>query len=242
MADVPVQVDLRITLPGETFERVTLALSPTGDLQLVDGREKLVEQILRAVVNDETELAKMINQTSVTNRSLYALFNLILRNFRQIQIDDVKRSDPEFSGFLIYRKAAGTTEQYVKVSPEPIIYKYIDTELTNGTEYAYAVTNVYKNVSESAFTERFSITPSRFSNKQLISVGSRAVVIPGDRQATFYVDYNRKFQASELLDKVINIDVQQGDAEPREFVVNVLVEDLNGNKVGITTKRNTITR
>ena len=54
MATAPFQYDLKIELPGETFEKGTLALSPTGDIQTVEGHDKLVTQLLRAIVNDET--------------------------------------------------------------------------------------------------------------------------------------------------------------------------------------------
>lgn len=237
MATVPFQYDLKVALPGDIWEKATLSLSETGDLQTVEGHEKLVEQLLRAIVNDDTALTEMLNSTAVTERQLKTLFNLVLRNFKQNQIDEVKKSDPDFSGFIFYRKAAGTNDTFVKVSTDPIIHKFIDTNLDNGTEYTYGTAKVYRNVFESAFTEKMSLTPSAFLTKQTVLIGSDIVGASQNRQCEFYVNYNRRFRASELLDKIISISADQDETDPRRYVVQVVVQDLRGNEASVATRR-----
>jgi len=237
MATPPFQYDLKVELKTDPWDKATLQLSETGDLQTVEGHEKLVEQLLRAIVNDDTALTEMLNSTAVTERQLRTLFNLVLRNFKQNQIDEVKKSDPDFSGFVFYRKAAGTNEAFVKVSTDPIIHKFVDNNLDNGTEYTYGTAKVYRNVFESAFTEKMSLTPSAFLTKQTVLIGNDIVGFSQNRQCTFYVNYNRRFKASELLDKIISISAQQDDVEPRRYIVQVVVQDLKGNEASIAARR-----
>lgn len=237
MPDVPFQYDLKVELKTDPWEKATLKLSETGDLQTVEGHEKLVEQLLRAVVNDDTALTEMLNSTAVTERQLNTLFNLILRNFKQTQIDAVKKSDPDFNGFIFSRKAAGTTEEFEKVSTDPIIHKFVDENLDNGTEYTYGIAKMYRNVYETFFTEKMSLTPSAFLTKQTVLIGSDIVGFSQNRQCTFYVNYNRRFKASELLDKIISISAQQDDVEPRRYVVQVVVQDLRGNQASVAARR-----
>lgn len=236
MPTVPFQYDLKVELPGETWEKTTLVLSETGDLRTVEGHEKLVVQLLRAIINDDTALTEMLNSTAVTERQLKTLFNLVLRNFKQNQIDEVKKSDPDFSGFVFYRKAAGTNDAFVKVSTDPIIHKFIDENLDNGTEYTYGTAKVYRNVFESAFTEKMALTPSAFLTKQIVLIGSDIVGSSQNRQCTFYVNYNRRFRASELLNKIISISAEQSEIDPRRYTVQVVVQDLKGNEASVAAR------
>lgn len=236
MATLPFQYDVRVELPGDVWDKTTLSLSPTGDLQTVEGHNKLVTQLLRAIVNDDTSLTGMLN-TSVTERQVRTLLNVILREFKQTQINDVKKSDLDFSGFIFYRKAAGTDAAFVKVSTDPIIYNFVDDNLENGTAYIYGTAKVYRNVFESIITEKMSLTPSAFLTAQTVKIGSDIVGYAENRRCTFYVNYNRKFKASELLDDLIHISVEQSETEPRQYVVSIVVQDLRGNEASITAKR-----
>ena len=178
----------------------------------------------------------MLNSTAVTERQLKTLFNLVLRNFKQVQIEEVKKSDPDFSGFIFYRKAAGTNEGFVKISTDPVIHKFVDTNLDNGTEYTYGIAKVYSNVFESAFTEKMSLTPSAFLTKQLVQIGNDIVGSTQNRQCTFYVNYNKRFKASELLNKIISISAEQSDTEPRRYTVQVVVQDLKGDNASVAAR------
>jgi hypothetical protein len=166
---------------------------------------------------------------------LRTLFNLTLRNFRQIQLDETKKSDPDFSGFAVYRKASGTDERLKRISNQAIVSSFTDTGLENGISYDYSITKTYRNSFESGFVENFSVAPSAFTSQQQLVIGQEVVVQPGDGTITFYVDYNRKFKASELLDKVLTINTQQSSEEPRKFIVEVRVQDLLGNPVSLST-------
>lgn len=233
---IPFQSDLKISLPQNTLERATIALSDTGDIQLVEGRDKLVEQIMRAVVNDQTAIRDLLNSTSSLDRTLLVLFTTILRDFKQIQIDDTKKSTSDFSGYKFYRKASGENETYTAVSPDPITWRFTDTGLTNGVVYDYGVTRIEKNIFESSFIDSFSISPTRFTGKYEVMIGDKVSAISGNEQITFYVDYNRRFKASELLDKIESITIDQDENEPRRYSVNVIVKDLLNNNVSLAVQ------
>ena len=235
--NIPVQVDLKVELPGDTRKKATLQLSPTGDIQVVDGAQKLASQIMRAVINDNAISQSLINTKIGSTKLINTLIVQILRNFKQTQVSDVRASDPDFSGYKIYRKASGTNDSYVQVSTDPIVWRFIDTELINGTSYDYGITRITGDIFESAFIDTYTVTPTQFSNRISTTVGGQTVCTPGDKQVIFYVDYNRKFKASELLEKIINIEVRQDPTEPRQYIVSVVVENFLGNKVSVASKR-----
>lgn len=231
------QQDIKITLPENVLERATLALSPTGDIQLVDGKEKLVEQLMRAIVNDQTAIRSLLNVPNANiDRTILSLFTTILREFKQKQINDTKKSDINFSGYKVYRKASGTNEDYTLVSPEPITWKFTDTYLQNGITYNYGITRVERSVFESAYVDKFSISPTRFTEKQAVVIGSSAAAIAGNQQVEIYVDYNRRFKASELLNKIESITVDQSSTDPRHYTVNIIVKDLLENNVSLAVQ------
>lgn len=242
MGNVPFQKDLKIDIANNMLEKATLSLSPTGDIQLIEGREKLVAQLMRAIVNDDTALTDMINDTSITTRRVNTLFNLVLRAFRQTQIDEVKKSDPNFSGFKFYRKAINSNEDYAQASADPIVYKFVDSGLTNGTEYEYGIARIYQSIYESEFVDKFTLSPTRFTHNQKVEIGDFVVAVPGNEQITFYVDYNKKFKTSEILDEILSIDVLQDQQEPRRYTVNIVIKDLKGNKQTIATQRLDVTK
>lgn len=236
MESVPVQTDLKIALPGNTMQKVTLTLSPTGDIQTIDGRDKLAAQLMRAIVNDDSIGREALNSRKITSRVLRALTTQILRDFRTRQIDMINDSDPNFSGFKIYRRAAGTNDAYVTVSPDPIIWTYTDSVVENGISYDYGISRVTQNIFESSYIDQFTVTPSNFINRRDISVGTQTVVFPENGQVTFYVNYNRKFKLTEIVDKILSIEVEQDAEEPRRFVVSVVIKDLGGQQLSIATK------
>jgi hypothetical protein len=242
MSDVPFQADLKIRLAENALEKCTLTLSPTGDIQLVEGKDKLVEQLTRAVVNDQTVLKSLMNSRTVTTRSINALFTTIMRSFRQNQIDEVNKSDRKLTGFNIYRKASGTNDRFTRVAPKEIYWKFQDSNLSNGFSYDYAITKVFGGTYESAYIDQFTITPSSFSQNQILLIGNYSVIIPTDRGAVIYVDFNRKYKASEIVNSIISINAYQDQTEPRKWSVNIIIQTLDSNKVSISTgKLNPVT-
>lgn len=239
--NIPYQQDVKVKIVQGTNERCTLDISPTGDLQLTDGTNKLSQQLMRIIVNDDTILKNLFNNTRAS-KVILPLMTTILRGFRETQIEEVNGQDPTFSGYNIYRRASNSLEAYSLISPRAIVNKYIDTNLLNGTTYVYSLTKTFNNVLESDFIDTFSISPSRFSNTQQIIIGSYSIAIAGDRQVTFYVDYNKHYQGSELLESIETINITQDPTEPRRFVVEVSVRDYNDNIKSLSaTSRNPVT-
>jgi len=233
---LPYQTDLKVLIPEGQVKKCTLALSPTGDIQLVDGHFKLVAQLVRAVINDQSVGKALINQKAVKYRYVKTLINIIARAFRQVQLDEVSLTDPDLSGFSIWRRGAGTTEQFTRISDRAQTWKFTDTGVNNGTAYEYGVSKVFKNIYETNFLETFTATPSSFASRQEIIIGEKVIALPESNQVTFYLDYNRRFKGSELVDSIDTIEAYQASDEPRQFIVNLTVKDLTGNQVSISNK------
>lgn len=235
MSDLILQGEVKVKAPTEGGEKVTIALNERGDIQLVHRDSKLSTQLIRAFVNDNTVLNTVLN-TPVSTRNLKILINLILRNFRQTQLDIVNNADPSFSGYAFYRLNTGNSS-YTKVSPGYVTYTFADTELTNNTAYKYALTRGYNGNFESNFVEKITATPTAVVNNQEIVVGQNVVAIPGNARIDFYVVYMAKYSASELLNDVRSIEVNQDSTDPRRYVVDVVVETLLGNQVSVAARR-----
>jgi len=243
---VEFQKDFKIDPVNQTDERfakVTLSLSPTGDIVLVDGRSKLAEQLLRAIINDKTVSQGIsLNYAGLTPRYLNTMMTLILRNFKESQVYQTEQSDPRCLGYTVYRfDNYVTTSSFKKVSSNPITWRYADTGLTNGLTYTYAIKKDYGTV-ESAMLERIQVVPTQFQDNQNPIIGDNIVALPGNKAVTIYVNFNRYFKSSELLDSIQDIEVTQDPQEPRQFIVNITVKDLNDNQVSLSTARFNVTK
>lgn len=233
----PVQTDFKINLPGDVHQRCTLQISETGDLVTCDGTEKLVSQLIRAVVNEDTITRNMINEKVNLERSLTALLTSVFRNFRSVQVEEVNTTDVNFNGFNFYRRAAGTRGTYALVSKNPVKWRFIDNNLFNDTLYEYGVTKVFRNTFETSYLDKFSIRPSSNATNQRTVMGQDVVAMSGNKNITFYVNYNRLFKASELSEEISNIYVTQSETDPRKYTVEFTVEDHLGNKNNLTAYR-----
>jgi hypothetical protein len=236
MADTVFQSDFKIKSPSDYGEKATLALDARGDLILVSGSEKLSEQLIRAVVTDDSIIRGAIN-SPVSIRNLKILFTIVIRNFRQNQFNNVNGADPSFSGFSFYRLASDSTSTYRKVSTDFITYQFSDVGLTNGVTYRYALAKVYNGVFESDFLERLSVVPQSISSKQEIVFGNEVVAMPGNGRIDFYVVYNPKYKGSELIEDLLSLDVKQDTNDPRMCRVNVVVQDARGLQVSVAAAR-----
>jgi len=237
MADTPYQEDFKITTSSSLSDtrKATLKLSPTGDIVLCEGHEKLTTQLLRALVNEQTKIKGLMNKKGVRYTHIETLVNLIIRNMRQNQLDEVNRYDPSLTGFAIWRRSAGTDENYTRISGKAVTWKFVDTGLTNGVTYQYAITKIYKSVFETAFLETMLITPSQLASNYTIITGKTVCALNSNQRVTFYVDFNRKFKGSELINKIKKISTYRPDSDPRKMVVQVTVEDLTGNLVSLSS-------
>ncbi len=231
---IPFRKDLRITMPTATNRKCTLVIE-NGDIKTVSGKSKLVTQLLRAIINDNTLLKDLINTTSATERQFLTLMTVILRNFRDTQVDEVSEIDLDLTGYVIYRKSAGTSEAFEKVSRVPIVCTFTDTNLVNGIEYIYGIAKVFNGVFESSYVDSYYITPSYFESQQDLFIGKYSVIQAGDSSVTVYVNYNKHIAASELLNTILSIVPYQDTTDPRIWHVDIDVEDMNENTVGISS-------
>jgi len=243
MATNNFQTDFKLTTTVQdpntqnTDERVTLSISTSGDLELVQGRPELAQQMLRALVNDQVQLQGFLNAKQIRNVS--ALITVILRSFRQQQVFATEKSNPNLDGFIIYRYGGPiTSDQFVQISQDPVQYAFTDTKVTNGTEYTYGLAKSYaKGLSITQISEQLDVTPTAFAHKQEVVTGKEFIAIPGNGSVTFYVDYSRLFLRSELLDVIETIEILEDKTEPRRAIVNVTVRDLDNNFLTLSSQK-----
>jgi hypothetical protein len=240
MADLPFQSEIKIDMPNKDRSKATIALSPTGDIQLTTGREKLVTQMVRAIVNENVFSGNVLNSNIGSQRALQALVTNVFRNFRSRQITYVNANDPDLTGYSVWRKAAGSDEDYVRVSTRAVTWKYTDTDLENGTQYTYGLSRIYKDRFESQFVETFLATPTAFEKNQEWITGNYFSAIPGDANLTIYVDYNRQFKASEILNKLLDVMTIQDSVDPRKWIIHVQVEDYLGATVNVSSPKSIV--
>ena len=226
--------DLRVTLPDNTNRKCTLVIE-NGDIKLVSGKNKLVTQLIRSLVNDTTALKDLINSTGSSERQLLTLITVILNNFVSNQARDVNEIDLTFTGYNVYRRAAGSTNNYEKVNTSIVKHYFIDTNLANGTNYTYGLKKVYNGVLESEFVDQYVITPSYYEAQQDLIIGNNSFIEAGDQSVSIFVVYNKKILMSEVLNKIISVIPYQDTEDPRIWHVNVIVEDYDENQIGVAT-------
>jgi hypothetical protein len=226
---------MKIDLPNPNRQKSTISLSPTGDLQLITGRDKLVTQMVRAIVNESVFTGDVLNSSIASDRAMKALVVNVLRNFRSNQVNFVNASDPDLTGYSVWRKAAGSTEDYVRISSRAVTYTFIDTNLNNGTQYIYGISRIYKDVFETQFIETFTATPTAFTKNQEWITGSFFSALPGDSNLTIYVDYNRQFMASEILEEIVDTQVMQSTQDPRKWIIYAQIADYDGSLVNVSS-------
>lgn len=227
--------DILINNAQNATSKVTLKLSETGDLQVTDGQNKLVEQILRTLVNDDSLLKGEINQKSSKGKIL-SIVTTMLKNFKNNQLNFVNGQNVNLTGYILYRKAAGTSDDFVQVSNNIIEWTIQDTSVLNNVKYTYGLTKKYDNGSESSFVDIIDITPSNSAHNDLI-IGNGGIFIAGNKSVTVYVDYLVYFKNSELLNEIVAIDVTQDKADPRQFHVLVTVKTVAGNSFTLSAQR-----
>lgn len=235
MSDLVFQGELNVRLASEAGGKATIILNERGDLNLSYGNSKLSTQLMWLFGNDNAVVNAVLN-TPVSARNLKILINLILRKFKQTQLDVVNNTDPNFSGYVFYRLNTGNNS-YTKISTGYITYTFADTGLTNNTLYKYAIAKGYNGNFESNFVEKIAVIPTAVGADQEIVIGQNVVAIPGNARIDFYVVYMAKYMGSELLNNIVRLDVYQDTTDPRKWIVDVVVEDLIGNKVSVAAHR-----
>lgn len=240
MADTVYQYEIKVSLPNEQNPKATIPLSPNGDIQLVDKQDKLIIQLARSIINKNTFLADSTLNAKINTNSLQTLLSTVIGKFKTNQVVYVNSYESDLSGFAIYRKAAGSNEDYVRISGRAVTYSFTDTDVFNNTTYRYGISKIYNNISESKYIDILEVTPSSRSKDQTIAVGTSSVILTGNSQNTIYVCYNRKHRATELIQDILGVDVLQDQADPRKYAVGVKVVNMKDEKLGISTFHKTV--
>jgi hypothetical protein len=226
--------DVRVSNP-QSGSKVTLQLSSSGDLQLSSGQEKLTSQLIRTLINDDSPLKDLINQ-KVSKGKLNSIVTTILKGFRNTQLDTVNGQNATLTGYLLRRKAAGTSENFSQVSNSIIEWKTEDVNVSNDVTYTYGLSKKYDNDSESSFVDIIDITPTAKPIKEVI-IGNGGVFIAGDAKITVYTNYNLYYRNTELLNDIETIEVTQDKLEPRKYNVLVTIKTLAGETVTLSARR-----
>ena len=225
--------DIKVNFSEEpqnvTTGRANLALSSGGDLSLVSGKDKLMLQILRRLVSNDTEIPL---NTASAERELKTLFLLELQSFIDSQVADTNSFDPTFSGYHIYKRTRpsgfnrDTQAKYLRISQGAVTHKYVDTDVSNGYVYEYGIARVFTNGVELPITEKISATPTAYTTKQAVVIGNSVTAFQNDKSVTLYVNTNRLYKKSELLNEILSVDARESPTDPRKFIVDIQVRSL----------------
>ncbi|MFA5132680.1 MAG: hypothetical protein WC444_05160 [Candidatus Paceibacterota bacterium] len=233
---VDYQSDLKVILPDGTRFRSSIALSPSGDIQLVTGREKLISQLVFAILNENTFPEGVANSKSNALGDLKTALNVILRRFKQNQIAYVQQyADSDFLGFGIYRKEAGADTDYARISNQAVTWNFEDTDVYNEKEYLYGISKLYKGMLESKYVDVFRIAPTSNTENVTVLSGRYAAIVNGNKSVSIYVDYNKTFKASELLQNIIRIQATLVKTDPRRVLIDLVIENYLGEQVSLSS-------
>ena len=225
--------DFKIKVIQNGSTKATLALNVNGDLQLVNGQDKLHGELIRSVINDN---AKFMNVSTTSDREVRALLFTILKRFKNSQIDEINSVNETIIGYHIYRKLSGTTDNYVKITTVPIIWSYTDSSVTNGISYEYQTKQVSSGNLEYDFSEHFIVTPTSNIENKKYAIGTNAVVYNGSNSVNFYFESVKNFKGSELIDNITDIFASPNETDPRRYVVQIILVDGVGNEVSVATQ------
>lgn len=239
------QYDLGVNFKQEEIgfsPKATLALTATGDLQFVSGKDKLITQLMRALVNQRVGIP--FNIPAVTSgQQLQTLVSLVLRNFKRIQVEETDFINPSFIGYTIYRRggpvgfAGDTSDTFVKISKDEVTHKFSDLNLSNGSVYEYGISKTFRNGATSPQLEQINVTPSQFLTKQKLVIGTNIVGIPGNEAVTLYVNSNRLYKKSELLETIEEIRTLVDQTEPRRVIVEIEIRNLLDSLISLSVGR-----
>jgi len=243
--DTRFQYDLGVVFKGEGngfTPKAALALSPTGDIQFVSGKDKLIAQLVRAIINEKVGLPLNI-PIDTASRQASTLISLILRNFKRIQVEETDLINPDFIGYTIYRRggpvsfSGDTSDTFVKISKSEITHKFSDLHLENGSVYEYAIAKTYRNGAVTSQLEQINVTPSQFLSKQKLVIGSNVIGISGNEAVTLYVITNKLYKKSELLETIEEIRVFVDTLEPRGLIIEVEIRNLLDTLISLSIGR-----
>lgn len=244
--DNRIKYDLGITFRttesgGQEVSKASLSLSPSGDIQLVKGRDKLAVQIARALISEAVQIP--LNEYGVTERQLTTLVSLVLNQFKTRQVLDANKIDTSFLGFNIYRQkgpvniSLDTSDTYTKISKDPVTHKFLDTGLSNGFTYAYSISRSFRGGYEGPRLENIEVTPTQTSENRKPVIKKYVTGIPGDKSVAFYVDTNILYYESELLARVRQIIPTQDANDPRKWNIDVEIVTVRGDILSLSIGR-----
>ena len=237
----PYQEDLSIANSSEDTNKNTLKLTTTGDISVITGQQKLAAQMMRAIISDDNSQLFGLNSLSTNSRNINTLTTLIYRDFKQTQIEETNNNEESLTGFHLYRREIGLNGELQKITTVPVTWKYTDTNVENGKTYEYGLTRFLNGSYESIVIERLQTTPTSISQSQNTAIGQLFSIVPGNGQVSLYVDYNRYFLGTELLDEIVDIITTRDPSEPRRYTVEVVVNTLSGSQVSFGASRYKVT-
>lgn len=226
--------EIAVSFRNET-SKATLALGPSGDVQLVTGKDKLLTQLIRKFITDYFSMSAA-NTPIVSDRAIRSWAVSVLRAFKDNQTKYINRTAQNLIGYYLFRREYGTVDNFVRVNAHPTIWRYSDTGVLNGTSYEYKIKKVFKKNVLSDYVASVVVTPSSVSSQWEFITSNYFIVENGNEANTFYFFSPQYFYGSEILSKVIGITTEQNSEEPRKVDINITLEDYDGNNVGLATR------
>lgn len=206
--------------------RYDLDLDIIGRAKLVQGRDKLTNQIYRLYVNEDVKKA-VLNQKE--RATLISLVQRRAMNYKDAQISFENENTLELVGFNLYVYQDGV---YKKVSDVPIEESY-SYKSKNGI---FINMGVGKVLSSAASTQNidytFTIRASELTSHQVWTIFPDFCAIPNNGKIDFYFFTNRYFAQSSLLESISEIQFPPSP-EPRKVLVKVVSQTYSGETVAV---------
>lgn len=224
-----VHVNYQLDSNSSVSGKANLSLTSGGDIGLVSGKDKLIAQVIRYIVNKDTDIPFNIPSGK---RHLKTLFVALLTQFIELQISSVSENSAGFLGYYIYKQVRpdgfyrNTENKFIRITDDPVTHTYTDADVVNGTNYSYGLARVFSGGIELPIHEKFLATPSTFTHNHTVVFGSSGVLVQQDASLKFYLSSNRVFKQSELLRALEAVDVSVSATEPRRYNVELRLRSL----------------
>jgi len=205
-----------------------LWMDNAGRISTVEKSDKLALQAIRSVMN-RTVFSGFINTAFVSLKSI--IISNALETLRRIQIVLTNEVPDNLDGFHIYKSLDGLNFQ--RINPVMVLQKFIDEDVKNGREYFYGFTTVMNGVESDIFNT-ISVIPTKDTSRKDFFLLNYVLVQEDDGRIIFYFKNKRKFDASELLDKVKEVRLETDKNDPRKVMVKIVLVNLAKSSSDLT--------
>jgi len=218
----------------EDSRKFDIRSTRVGQVQTVEGRQKNIQQILRAIFAKSTQASMQDAQLEARDAGTTVYSALQILKSKQVKV--VNSGYPELVGWKIYR---GVGDEFQLISGDlTVAHTFTDEDLSNGELYFYGIKRVALlggiQVEEADFVNIFAVVPSGAQRYQKWLLQSHVLVRPGDQQVQFWLNTNTIFYGDELIRNILGVTAVK-PLDPRQVRLRLTIEDFNQERMPLNT-------